>query len=750
MTQESLWRKARICLAAGATITVLGASVLAPANAVDTSGVVAPQAVIQTVNETTDAQLSAESIVMNTVFSNDGGVKATIKYKVSSDNADTVKQIVEPKNGVGTMETSTDGGSTVYTVTIEGDTPQDFQQKFVKSDSTPNGYMPGAKFEFMIGEGFGLWPQYAFLIDAPFTSNWFKDGVTGEYTSTFDVPWLNSVNKSYKDSSTGQSYLQPSSAEVDGQKLTVSDPDGVTVSDAKPSEHIQFVASGPLRTQLIVFGAIILVVLLLLLGLIALLRKRSKKSKAADPATSVENPTHKSQPETQTYSYSPGIDTQPATRPNKIVPVAAPVEPYEATQPAEDQTTAFVTTGEESLEDTAVSEPESSSIDEETAVVSDEPAAYRASVSVSDFVSEQNSVSYDAPKTIVSDTDPYYDYETQEWKKTDGWAWSGEEWIKQPESTESQQADSENSETVEDQFETLGEAVPAEESVAEAETEESVSFVTSSTETFSTNSSSNEGLLVDNQSTVPDKTDQQVGTPTTVVSATEPYYDYEAQEWKNTDGWACDGNQRQNSDAPYYDYQSQQWANTDGWIWNGDEWIKQADYETVGQVNANDSEAVVSSYDAEQNLVAPAAEETQAPSISEPAESEANVSSNAGRENAASETVASATEPYYDYEAQQWKNTEGWAWDGNQWQKTDKPYYDFQAQQWVNTDGWGWDGDEWVKKPEYDHSAQKWTGTDGWKWDGADWRREPHYNHAEGAWKGTEGWIWTGEAWQLQ
>lgn len=546
MTHESLWHKSRNYAATGAALLLLGSSVFAPASAVQTSGELPTQISIQTVNEATDAQVKAESIVMKTVFSNDASVTSTIKYKVSNADAETVKNIIEPRNGVGTMETSTEGDSTVYTVTIKGTNPQDFQQKFVKSDATPNGYMPGAKFEFVIGEGFGLWPQYVFLLDAPFTSNWFKDGVTGEYTSTFDLPWLNDFDENYKNSSTGQRYLEPSGAQIEGQTLKISDPDGVAPDDAKTPEHLQFVAAGPQRSQLFVMAAILLAVLLLIAGIIWGLKKRKKKPVESSSEEKSQEASAADEPAPITYPYSSNQDSQPATQPQKIVPLADDAPEVAAIR--------------------AASAHEIPADDDET------------------------------PRTVATD-----------------------------------------------------------------ETE--VSEATS--------------VLAVNE--IPD------GASIGAIDESR-------------------------------------------------------DEESLATEEPVSVEPV-----AESAVVAELPGDASIGAVDEPVEESIEA---LPAENETPQTVVSETNPYYDYEAQQWKNTDGWAWNSSEWMKSTEPYYDFEAKAWKNTDGWAWDGDEWVKKPYYNYEAAHWQGTEGWQWDGADWCREPHYNYEEGAWKGTEGWEWTGESWR--
>lgn len=53
-----------------------------------------------------------------------------------------------------------------------------------------------------------------------------------------------------------------------------------------------------------------------------------------------------------------------------------------------------------------------------------------------------------------------------------------------------------------------------------------------------------------------------------------------------------------------------------------------------------------------------------------------------------------------------------------------EPYYDYAAQEWKNTEGWYSDGTRWILRPYYDHAAQEWKNTEGWYSDGITWHRQ--------------------------
>ena len=209
---------------------------------------------------TFERSVPLESIDSTTEISLGGGLTHTFEFRASEDSVEEVgdafEELLTPPEDTGTLDTSEDDGSTVYTVTFEADDDAELQEQL-------EAYVPGSTVSVSLPEGFSFWPEYAVSVEVPVTESLLQGDPEGDFTESVTLPMLNSFE---------EDTVAGSGATVEGRTLSmVSNAD--SDADDEASSALSADAKGPTIGSLITMGVLTFVVIAVIL-LVIIFRKR--------------------------------------------------------------------------------------------------------------------------------------------------------------------------------------------------------------------------------------------------------------------------------------------------------------------------------------------------------------------------------------------------------------------------------------------------------------------------------------------
>ncbi len=209
---------------------------------------------------TFERSVPLETIDSATEISLGGGLAHTFEFRASEESVEEVgdafEELLTPAEDTGSLETSQDDGSTVYTVTFEADDDAELQEQL-------EAYVPGSTVSVSRPEGFSFWPEYAVSVDVPVTESLLQGAPEGDVTQSVTLPMLNSFD---------EDTVAGSGATVDGRTLSMATSED-SDADEEASSALSADAKGPTAGSLITMGVLAFLVIAVIL-LVIIFRKR--------------------------------------------------------------------------------------------------------------------------------------------------------------------------------------------------------------------------------------------------------------------------------------------------------------------------------------------------------------------------------------------------------------------------------------------------------------------------------------------